>query len=98
MLAQATTESKNRALRAIAGAIRATSPLSSPRTSRTWERIAADWLDRLRLTSERVAAMAHDVEAVAELDDPVGDDSSEHQPNGSDFEAPRAAGGCRCRV
>jgi glutamate-5-semialdehyde dehydrogenase len=73
-LAQVTTELKNRALRAIAGAIRATEPAilaangkdlanASPRIE----------LDRLRLTSERIAGMARDVEAVSELADPVGE-------------------------
>jgi glutamate-5-semialdehyde dehydrogenase len=74
VLAQASTELKNRALRAIADAIRANEPAilaanakdlanASPRIE----------LDRLRLTSERVAAMARDVEAVATLADPVGE-------------------------
>ncbi len=73
-LAQVTTELKNRALRAIAGAIRANEPAilaangkdlanASPRIE----------LDRLRLTSERIAGMARDVEVVSELADPVGE-------------------------
>ena len=84
VLAQASTELKNRALRAIAGAIRANEQAilaanakdcanASPRIE----------LDRLRLTSERVASMARDVEAVAELADPVGEQfDSITRPNG----------------
>ena len=73
-LAQADTAQKNRALQAMAGAIRA----------REQEILAANAqdcanasprieIDRLRLTPERIAAMARDVEAVASLADPVGE-------------------------
>ncbi len=73
-LAQADTAQKNRALQAVAGAIRA----------REQEILAANAqdcanasprieIDRLRLTPQRVAAMARDVEAVAALEDPVGE-------------------------
>ena len=71
MLAQASTEVKNRALAAMAAAIRGHEQAileanahdcrnASPRIE----------IDRLRLTPERVAAMAHDVEAVSRLADP----------------------------
>ncbi len=74
VLAQASTDLKNRALTAIANAIR----------SREKEILAANGqdvanasprieVDRLRLTSERIGAMARDVEAVAGLVDPVGE-------------------------
>jgi glutamate-5-semialdehyde dehydrogenase len=74
VLAQASTDLKNRALTAIANAIR----------SREKEILAANGqdvanasprieVDRLRLTSERIGAMARDVEAVAGLIDPVGE-------------------------
>jgi glutamate-5-semialdehyde dehydrogenase len=83
-LAQASTELKNRALIAIAAAIRSREKeildanvqdcaSASPRIE----------IDRLRLTSERVAAMARDVEAVAELDDPIGERfGAATRPNG----------------
>ena len=73
-LAQASTESKNRALRAIADAIRAHEErilaANAKDTANASPRIE---LDRLRLTSERIAAMARDVEAVAGLADPIGE-------------------------
>jgi glutamate-5-semialdehyde dehydrogenase len=84
ILAQAPTELKNRALMAIAAAIRAQEAQilaanekdcasASPRIE----------LDRLRLTRERVAGMARDVEAVSRLDDPVGEQfDSTTRPNG----------------
>ncbi len=73
-LARASTELKNRALMAIAAAI----------TSREAEILAANAqdcsnasprieIDRLRLTPQRVAGMARDVESVARLDDPIGE-------------------------
>ena len=73
-LAQADTAQKNRALQAMAGAIRA----------REQEILAANAqdctnasprieIDRLRLTPQRIAGMARDVEAVRSLDDPVGE-------------------------
>ena len=66
MLAQASTEQKNRALRAIARAIRAHETAHS-RGQRAGLRARVGRgieIDRLRLTPERVAAMARDVEAV----------------------------------
>ncbi len=83
-LARASTGVKNRALKAIAAAIRSTEKeileanardcaAASPRIE----------LDRLRLTSARVAAMASDVEAVAALDDPLGETfDAVTRPNG----------------
>jgi len=84
VLAQASAEVKNRALMAIAGAIRAQEKTiltanaqdcayASPRVE----------IDRLRLTPDRVTAMARDVEAVAGLADPVGEVFDEAtRPNG----------------
>lgn len=74
VLAQASTGLKNRALGAIANAIRAHEAAilaanaqdcahASPRIE----------IDRLRLTPERVAGMARDVDAVSHLADPVGE-------------------------
>jgi glutamate-5-semialdehyde dehydrogenase len=83
-LAQAPTDLKNRALLAMANAIR----------TREHEILAANAqdcanaspridIDRLRLTSDRVAGMARDVEAVASLADPVGEQFDKvTRPNG----------------
>jgi glutamate-5-semialdehyde dehydrogenase len=83
-LALASTEVKNRALAAIADAIRgraaeilAANALDCSRASARIE------IDRLRLTPERVAGMARDVEAVATLEDPVGEQFDRvTRPNG----------------
>jgi glutamate-5-semialdehyde dehydrogenase len=73
-LARASTEAKNRALKAIAAAIRSAEreilDANAKDCSSASPRIE---LDRLRLTPARVAAMARDVEAVARLDDPLGE-------------------------
>jgi glutamate-5-semialdehyde dehydrogenase len=83
-LAQAPTELKRRALAAIAAELRT-------RESAILEANAQDCsaasprieLDRLRLTPDRVAAMARDVEAVAQLPDPVGEEYDKAtRPNG----------------
>ena len=87
-LAQATTVQKNRALQAVAGAIRAReqeilaanardcdlqlAPVTPGASSGATASPRID-IDRLRLTPQRVAAMARDVEAVAALDDPIGE-------------------------
>jgi glutamate-5-semialdehyde dehydrogenase len=73
-LARATSDLKNRGLDAIAAAIRS-------REREILEANAQDCaaasprieIDRLRLTPARVAALARDVEAVARLDDPLGE-------------------------
>jgi glutamate-5-semialdehyde dehydrogenase len=84
VLAQASEDVKNRALNAIAAALRAHEveilkanaqdcANASPRLE----------LDRLRLTHERVGAMARDIEAVAALPDPVGEEFDHViRPNG----------------
>jgi glutamate-5-semialdehyde dehydrogenase len=84
VLAQASADLKNRALLAIAQAMR----------RRTDEIVAANAqdcanasprieVDRLRLTADRVAAMARDVEAVAALADPIGEQFDRiTRPNG----------------
>ena len=84
VLAQASEDVKNRALKAIAAALRAHEVAilkanaqdcanASPRLE----------LDRLRLSHERVGAMARDIEAVAALPDPVGEEFDHViRPNG----------------
>ncbi len=83
-VARASTEVKNRALVAIAKSIRDHEREilrandddcrnASPRIE----------IDRLRLTSDRVAAMASDVEAIAAFPDPIGEQSDRVvRPNG----------------
>jgi len=84
VLAQASTDLKNRALMAIAGAVRAREAeilaANAQDCANASPRIE---IDRLRLTSERVAGMARDVEAVARLEDPVGEQFDKTtRPNG----------------
>jgi glutamate-5-semialdehyde dehydrogenase len=88
-LAKATTDQKNAGLRAIASAIREAEPAildANRRDCAAQEAAAAGQrveLDRLRLTPERVSMMAHDVEAVAALADPVGQEFDRVvRPNG----------------
>jgi len=89
VLATATTEQKNSGLRGVASAIReqeAAILAANARDCAAQEAAAAGQgveLDRLRLTPERVAAMARDVEAVASLPDPVGEEFDRVvRPNG----------------
>jgi len=84
VLAQASTDLKNRALLAIAGAIRAREnqilAANAHDCANASPRIE---IDRLRLTPERIAGMARDVEAVAGLADPVGEEFDKvTRPNG----------------
>jgi glutamate-5-semialdehyde dehydrogenase len=83
-LALASTELKNRALVAIASAIRAHEAeilaANAQDCANASPRIE---IDRLRLTPERVAGMARDVEAVSRLADPVGEQfDTVTRPNG----------------
>ena len=74
VLGQALTDLKNRALLAIAHAIRAREneilAANAQDCANASPRIE---VDRLRLTDDRVAGMARDVETVARLADPVGE-------------------------
>ena len=73
-LAQASTDLKNRALLAIAGAIRAREPeILSANAQDCANASPRIEIDRLRLTPGRIAGMARDVEAVARLADPIGE-------------------------
>jgi glutamate-5-semialdehyde dehydrogenase len=84
VLAQASTELKNRALMAIASAIRANEQAILSANAKDCATASARIeIDRLRLTSDRVASMARDVEAVAKLEDPIGERyDSTTRPNG----------------
>jgi glutamate-5-semialdehyde dehydrogenase len=75
VLAQASTEAKNRALTAIARAIREHERQILAANAEDCKRASARIeIDRLRLSSDRIAAMARDVESVAHLADPVGEE------------------------
>jgi len=90
-LAQATTESKNTALRAAAAAIRAhvDELLEANKLDLAVGRernLSKALMDRLTLNPERVEAMAAGLEAIAELDDPVGRELARWTPkNGLDI-------------
>jgi glutamate-5-semialdehyde dehydrogenase len=96
VLAQTSTELKNRALLAIAAAIHAHEDeilsVNAEDCDRRLAQAAASApagapprvdVDRLRLTPQRVTAMVRDVEAVARLSDPVGEQFDRtSRPNG----------------
>jgi glutamate-5-semialdehyde dehydrogenase len=84
VLARTTTDLKNRALIAIANAIHAReSEILAANAQDCANASARIEIDRLRLTSDRVAGMARDVEAVARLADPVGEQFDRiTRPNG----------------
>jgi glutamate-5-semialdehyde dehydrogenase len=74
VLAQASTDLKNRALAAIANAIRAGEAAIVAANNEECDKASPRVeIDRLRLTPARVEAMARDVEAVSRLADPVGE-------------------------
>lgn len=84
VLAQASTEIKNRALMAIARAIRAHKQeilgANEHDCANASERIE---IDRLRLTAERIEAIARDVESISKLADPIGEQFDKtSRPNG----------------
>lgn len=90
-LGRASTDVKNRALAQIAAALRARESeilAANERDCRSATRAAAQTggdplLDRLTLTSARLQAMARDVESVAALPDPVGEEIDRTiRPNG----------------
>jgi glutamate-5-semialdehyde dehydrogenase len=87
-LAALPTDAKQRALLAVAEALRAATPAIAAANAIDMERgagngLSSAMLDRLRLDAKRIAGMADGVAAVAGLDDPVGRviDTSE-RPNG----------------
>jgi glutamate-5-semialdehyde dehydrogenase len=84
VLAQTPTDVKNRALMAIATALLARAneilDANAQDCAKASPRVE---IDRLRLTSDRVAGMARDVEAVALLADPIGEQFDKiARPNG----------------
>ncbi len=89
------TEEKNRALRAAARQIRASEDALLAANARDLavvdsDRLTEAFVDRLELTPGRIEAMADGIEAVAALDDPVGDViASWDRPNGLHIERVR---------
>ena len=91
LLGTTSTDDKNRALRQIATVLRdreaevlAANERDCQSAVRAAEQTGGDpLLDRLLLTSARVQAMARDVESVAELSDPIGEEIERTvRPNG----------------
>ena len=87
-LATLDTETKNRALHALADALEERSAEILEANERDMEAgrengLSASLLDRLQLTEERLATIARDVRDIAKLPDPVGDVVEERTlPNG----------------
>jgi len=94
-LANARTEAKTQALKAMAAAIRVREAdiqeANDKDMAAAREKGRADaFLDRLKLTPERIESMATGLEAIAGLDDPVGDViASWERPNGLRIERVR---------
>lgn len=94
-LASASPGIKNKALNEIAANIRADMDLILEANQQDMETaktsgLTPAFLDRLKLTKDRVEAMAAGVEAIAELDDPVGSTIAEwDRPNGLHIERVR---------
>ncbi len=84
VLAQLPAETRSGALLAVARALRACEASILEANAKDCERApAGPAIDRLRLTPERLAAMARDVEAIASLADPVGEEFDRTtRPNG----------------
>src|SRR5688572_966681 len=91
VLARATAATKNLALAKIAQALRARSPELLAANAQDLEAAKAKglsgaMLDRLALNAERVEAMAHGVEDIAALPDPIGTVIAQWtRPNGLDI-------------
>ena len=85
------TETKNKALREAAKAIRERAPQILAANAKDMEAaraagLSSAMLDRLELNDARIDAMAHGVEAVAALPDPVGRELARwKRPNGLDI-------------
>src|SRR5215510_14881473 len=91
VLARASSDSKNRALAAIAAALRAHVPELLAANARDMDAARAKglsgaMLDRLALDPNRIEAMARGVEDIAALTDPIGTVSAHWtRPNGLDI-------------
>jgi glutamate-5-semialdehyde dehydrogenase len=90
-LARASTDAKNRALRSVASRLRVRMPDILAANARDCAAAASaaeqtgrdPLMDRLALTPERVEAIARDVEGVADLADPIGEELDRSvRPNG----------------
>ena len=93
-LAALSTEEKNRALLAMADALEADTEALLAANRMDLEaaegRISTVMLDRLRLTEDRIRAMAHGIREVVELPDPIGRViQSIERPNGLRIERVR---------
>src|SRR2546429_1950220 len=88
VLALASTDQKNSALRAAAAAVRARRAAILSATDRDMSatraaRLSEPHLERLRLDERRIEAIAESIDAVIELRDPIGSASAEwERPNG----------------
>ncbi|MCW2308819.1 glutamate-5-semialdehyde dehydrogenase [Rhodobium gokarnense] len=95
VMANAPSEEKNRALRAMARMVRCSAAQLLAANAEDVSRakadgMAASFIDRLKLTPERIEGIAAGIEAIAELADPVGTTiSSWERPNGLAIERVR---------
>jgi glutamate-5-semialdehyde dehydrogenase len=87
-LALAPSDQKNRALKAMAAAIRADAAIIASENAKDvadgkGRGLKASFVDRLTLTQDRIEAMARGLEEIAQLPDPVGNVMAEWtRPNG----------------
>lgn len=92
VLAMATEDAKNMAIRVAAAELRAhTDAIKSANTidmaAAEQKGVKGSFLDRLLMTDDRIEAMARGLEDIADLPDPVGDViAAWEQPNGLKFE------------
>lgn len=94
-LAVAPTDTKNKALREMASSLRRReneilAENAKDMTAGEEKGLTGAMLDRLQLTGDRIDGVASGLEAIAELDDPVGDiESAWDRPNGLHIERVR---------
>lgn len=88
VLANASTDDKNEALKAMAASVRANAEVILAANAKDLEaakdaNLRASFIDRLTLTPERIEAMAQGLDDIAALPDPVGETIAEwDRPNG----------------
>jgi len=91
VVALASTEAKNKALRAAAASIRAHAAAIKSANAKDMEMASSEgltpaMLDRLLLDDKRIAGMAQSLDEIAELPDPVGQEIARwSRPNGLDI-------------